>query len=544
MTITAEGPITSRQSAIVVERCVVVLGLIWISWTLLLPLHSDTPIITFPADDTFYYLQIARNLVQGHGSTFNGIAATNGYHPLWLLVLTAVSAISTRYAFILGFLVAAEITSTVAVFLLARKLFANIAGPGIAASGVALIATSLAAPMLATGMETILAVPLALGTLAYLSEIKEPIGFKQGAILGLLIALTVLSRLDSAILFGLLALAGLTIPSFRKLVTRPCLLGVVVGLAPVAFYLLLNHALFQTWLPISGQAKQLKPIGFSGTLFWEHLTRIKVRSYVLPFAAAAILPLRAKSLSAVQLAIVFAAIAFPFAHCAVLATLSDWPLWDWYAYSVPIACVVAGGWAFRRLAGQRELSWAMLGIGMVLCANARLELEPDIAEGAARISKFAADHPGIYAMGDRSGTVGYVIGQPVVQTEGLVMDNNFLGKIRSQSDLAGVLEGYGVRYYVSSTKRKFKAGPFLAIEPAQSGPLSPTMRSLLTQAPEAEFEIGGWYTRIFDLERSPGIFAGQRGRPAQPNIEGGPTPSTHDNRRRQADHTKPLRHVG
>ena len=40
-------------------------------------------------DDAFYYFQLARNLAAGHFSTFDGgITQTNGYHPLWMLLLT------------------------------------------------------------------------------------------------------------------------------------------------------------------------------------------------------------------------------------------------------------------------------------------------------------------------------------------------------------------------------------------------------------------------------------------------------------------------
>ncbi|HVP14200.1 MAG TPA: hypothetical protein VMS88_01575, partial [Terriglobales bacterium] len=44
------------------------------------------------ADDAFYYFTIARNLAAGHGATFDGLAPTNGFHPLWLLLLTPVFA--------------------------------------------------------------------------------------------------------------------------------------------------------------------------------------------------------------------------------------------------------------------------------------------------------------------------------------------------------------------------------------------------------------------------------------------------------------------
>ena len=41
------------------------------------------------SDDAFYYFQIARNLASGKFSTFDGgITRTNGYHPLWLFLIT------------------------------------------------------------------------------------------------------------------------------------------------------------------------------------------------------------------------------------------------------------------------------------------------------------------------------------------------------------------------------------------------------------------------------------------------------------------------
>ena len=40
-------------------------------------------------DDSFYYFQIAANLAEGKFSTFDGgITRTNGYHPLWMLMIT------------------------------------------------------------------------------------------------------------------------------------------------------------------------------------------------------------------------------------------------------------------------------------------------------------------------------------------------------------------------------------------------------------------------------------------------------------------------
>ena len=42
----------------------------------------------FLPDDAYYYFKIAYNIHAGAGSTFDGINPTNGYHPLWILLLS------------------------------------------------------------------------------------------------------------------------------------------------------------------------------------------------------------------------------------------------------------------------------------------------------------------------------------------------------------------------------------------------------------------------------------------------------------------------
>jgi len=44
-------------------------------------------------DDGFYYFKIARNIVEGAGSTFDGVEITNGYHPLWMVVILPLFAL-------------------------------------------------------------------------------------------------------------------------------------------------------------------------------------------------------------------------------------------------------------------------------------------------------------------------------------------------------------------------------------------------------------------------------------------------------------------
>ena len=54
-------------------------------------------------DDSFYYFQIAHNLAEGKFSTFDGgITRTNGYHPLWLFLITPFYWIFDKEAALFG----------------------------------------------------------------------------------------------------------------------------------------------------------------------------------------------------------------------------------------------------------------------------------------------------------------------------------------------------------------------------------------------------------------------------------------------------------
>jgi len=45
-------------------------------------------------DDAFYYFKVAQNISRGSGITFDGIAPTNGFHPLWMLVCIPVFSLA------------------------------------------------------------------------------------------------------------------------------------------------------------------------------------------------------------------------------------------------------------------------------------------------------------------------------------------------------------------------------------------------------------------------------------------------------------------
>ena len=54
----------------------------------------DTLLNWYLTDDAFYYFKTAQNIAEGAGITFDGIAPTNGFHPLWMIICVPIFALA------------------------------------------------------------------------------------------------------------------------------------------------------------------------------------------------------------------------------------------------------------------------------------------------------------------------------------------------------------------------------------------------------------------------------------------------------------------
>jgi len=88
----------------------------------------------FTRDDAYYYFKVAQNISEGHGSTFDGINATNGYHPLWMLICVPIFALA-RFDLILPLRVLLLVMSglSVATAILLYRLVGKVFVPAIGA---------------------------------------------------------------------------------------------------------------------------------------------------------------------------------------------------------------------------------------------------------------------------------------------------------------------------------------------------------------------------------------------------------------------------
>ncbi|HEY9127867.1 MAG TPA: hypothetical protein VIM62_12105 [Acidobacteriaceae bacterium] len=481
--------------------------------SLLASFQSGVPWMVYEEDDFFYYLKVAQNLAHGAGSTFNGIVPTNGYHPLWLVVLTVFSFLTTNPHHVMVFLSACIFIATLATYFLSRAIIRRSGINDVLATALAIYVALYSLHIFAGGMEIILTVPLLLALLVLLEDVPFwSRGLFPAASVGLLASAMILSRLDSIILAALLGAALVLHPVTRRALTPRVLAGIGLGLLPVALYFLSNQVIFHTWLPVSGMAKQLKfDHSFSSPAISSLLgkTPLQLVSALIGPLALLVLPLLWKRLDAVQQATYPVVILFPFLYVAILSTRSDWKIWDWYFYSFRVSlCVTLT--ILCMLPPVRFTAWlraggAVLAIAMIVLTFRTRTSTGDrraIYETAKDIQQFATTHPGIYAMGDRSGMVAYLTTVPIVQTEGLVMDRDFLHEIQQQTPLRSVLAKYNVRYFIATDYPPYPNGCVRVSEPHQAGTNSPHMIGIFCETPVAVWQRRDNRTLIFDLDRS------------------------------------------
>ena len=220
-------------------------------------------------DDAFYGLSIARNLARGAGATADGVHATSGFQPLYTLLLVPFyrlfpSASILPIHLALTLLALCGAATGWFIFRITRRLasrrgallavFLWSFSPALLCSGLNGLETGVFALLLAATLDY------------YLGTVRDQPGGRNLAVLGGLLGLTILARVDGAILaVGLcLDLLRLPLPGGRRMKSAGSLLGVAgLVVAPYLAWLLIR---FQTLVPESGPATRLLSLCY-GTRF-------------------------------------------------------------------------------------------------------------------------------------------------------------------------------------------------------------------------------------------------------------------------------------
>ena len=470
-------------------------------------------------DDAYYYFRIARNLAEGLGSTFDGINPTNGYHPLWMALLTPLFwLLEDRFTSLVAVKALSAffwVASIALIYLIARRYRAKIA------FGLALPVVLVTRHYWFNGLETnvFLTFLLAFG-LAWPGLVDPERSRRVDVWLGaFLLALMALARLDSVFFVGVAGVLLVVVPTGRPMAER--LRRAFAVLTPaavvVALYCLGNWLVFGSVVPVSGRAKGLGPDfsnwGILGT-FWrmnpfesnltQHLSTGSL--LILLVAPALVVGLRLARTSPKQNRAVGGWVLFVLllvlANALQLlyyAAFTSWPLWRWYYYYLPLmflfslALILQGLLAVLPLI-RRWASLAAVTIALLLCAyvaRGGLWIEHALAANESyktfsvlMANRLNVESPAdaILAMGDRAGSLGYLLDRPLVQLEGLVNSSEYLERL-SAGEMIPYLREQGVTHFLYS-------GPWVAAgETLDSLPCKVINQPLHGGGPKERFEL-------------------------------------------------------
>jgi hypothetical protein len=168
----------------------------------------------FTRDDAYYYFKVAQNISEGHGSTFDGINRTNGYHPLWMLICIPIFALA-RFDLVLPLRVLLLVMSALSVLtgILLYRLIGRIFAPAIGAIAALfwVFSYDVLALLYQQGLESGIAAFFIVLLVYKLYEFeiswrKEEVSARQLAVLAVIAVLTLFSRLDLVFLVGMVGL--------------------------------------------------------------------------------------------------------------------------------------------------------------------------------------------------------------------------------------------------------------------------------------------------------------------------------------------------
>jgi hypothetical protein len=227
---------------------------------LTLAFRSTWQIFSRPyVDDAFYLFSCAKHLALGHGFTVDGVHPTNGVQPLICLLYAPGfllgDDLGLRLTFVVGALVQAA--STIAIAILVRRMQKDHSEHSLLHSApffAGLLWTVLPplADLNGSGLETGLVTLLVICSLIYYTTILERGWSTTRAILfGVLLGVTVLARVDSALL-----VVSFVVVEWRHL--KYALLAAFVALLVSSPWWIYGYVTFGSLMPMSGSAESIE----------------------------------------------------------------------------------------------------------------------------------------------------------------------------------------------------------------------------------------------------------------------------------------------
>jgi hypothetical protein len=405
-------------------------------------------------DDAYYYFVVAKHIFMGGGSSFDGHTLTNGYHPLWMIVLvgqyklfgssllvTRILEVLLGEAALLTSLVAARFHHFVAKLVFTLGFFWILSRIGL------------------NGMETtLLAATFCIYALAVNRKCQD--GIYAGLVDGLLAAAIVASRLDAAVfVLPLILFVG------RSWVRRVAALF-VVGSCLLA-YAWFNLRVFGLPMPVSGEVKSLGGFQVNRSLLRFLLAAHEPSAIlfypILVLFLSGFLLLKWRGWKGDRAMLIAFMIGFSIFSLRLLF-FSSWVIWTWYDYPLFIGYLALApafiqafdSWRINPKI-QRVLTNSLTALLLIVIVAHWIYFTHKFS---GKSSQMAADHLALaatvgplngepVAMGDLAGTFAYAYNGSVDQIEGIMNDSTYLNMLRQKSDVKSLLCKRDVRFILA-----------------------------------------------------------------------------------------------
>ena len=458
-------------------------------------------------DDFYYYAATARNIVAHGVSTFDGVTITNGYHPLWMGIIIAITAITNSSdTFFIGLSIILSLCFYFTTQNLYRFVDEHFLNSGFHYA-ILLFIDYLCFRLIVSGMETAILLPLFSYLILLLFRNNYNTNFKHQLILGLMFSLAILSRLDVLIFLGMYVVVWTIIKRDHLNQLLKAGSGLAIGLLPTLLYFLWNYFSYGHLFTVSAMSKQLP---FTEIFHTQLLTDIwnskegKIGSILIPIGIVIILFFRKAKLRYANIGMIYLVLFFPIVYFFILGVRSSWILFPWYLYPIIFALllsmiIISDSLSGKILTKNKKILSLFIQPAVMILLVAQLcfliykstfgiQINPGFTfTHSQKIAEFINTHPGSYAMGDKAGLASYISNTPILQLEGLAADYALLEHIRQSDLLLPVLHEHHIDYLIVSVYKpliKTLKGYYVETPNAlESGITSPKMKDYLQSEP-------------------------------------------------------------
>jgi hypothetical protein len=455
----------------------VALGIVMVIYAFSVPVKS---LAYFFSDDAYYYYKVAQNIVSGLGSTFDGFNKTNGYHPLWMLILLPVfgftrdnPVLSLRLVFVLM-----GIISLLSLWLCWIYIKAT-GSRFLGLIGVLLLLGFPSLYLMLNGLESGLLI-FWIFFILFLDMrydlLDNNASLPKRLLLGWAFAFLVLARLDNALFVISLILFKLVFSPFKnrpfdklKFLSKTYWPTALVFLGLTLPYLVFNMRSYGHWAPISGALKTSFPIphfNFANlhtalysfilvvSFFWVVYSSLSPRGYL----RRTLFPKWQHESSYAMLAVLWLGCLF---HLIWTSLFMQWGVYQWHFSTYVPILVILTVFAYRRIIDRFNNSKKIKSVLFALTIIALLGISAviHIEKGSHHLGRYAAaawakdnTPPNtVFAIHD-AGCFAYFSDRPTVNLDGVINSYEFQDAIL-EGRLLEFPNGLNVKYIASSTVR-------------------------------------------------------------------------------------------